>query len=347
MYHHNVISLDLAKRIIQISKVSPTGEIFFNKAVSPKKAKEIIANSKPCIVAMEGCGSFHHWGRFAQTYGHTVRGMPPKKVKPFVGKQKTDANDTIGIAVAVRQPNMTFCQVMTIEQQNLQAIQTSRRFLDKSLTQIGNHIHALLYEYGVKLNTGKKSLRLGMAQYASPEDETLPTIVKELLVTLQTQWQETEIQYKAIDKLLQQQVRQSEPCKRLIELEGVAQIGAAGLFCSLGDGRGFKNGRHASVYIGSTPKQYSSGGKTIMVGIDKKGGDKKLRSILYLGALSYISSLPSEPKTEKQRWLINLVRRAGVKRACIALVNKTIRTAWALLRSGESYTAVPLKSEAS
>jgi transposase len=347
MYHHNVISLDLAKRIIQISKVSPTGEIFFNKAVSPKKAKEIIANSKPCIVAMEGCGSFHHWGRFAQTYGHIVRGMPPKKVKPFVGKQKTDANDTIGIAVAVRQPNMTFCQVMTIEQQNLQAIQTSRRFLDKSLTQIGNHIHALLYEYGVKLNTGKKSLRLGMAQYASPEDETLPTIVKELLVTLQTQWQETELQYKVIDKLLQQQVTQSEPCKRLMQLEGVAKIGAAGLFCSLGDGQGFKNGRQASVYIGSTPKQHSSGGKTIMVGIDKKGGDKKLRSTLYLGALSYICALPSEPKTEKQRWLINLIRRAGVKRACIALVNKTIRTAWALLRSGESYTAVPLKSEAS
>lgn len=346
MYHHNVISLDLAKRVIQISKVSPTGEIFFNKAVSPKKAKEIIANSKPCIVAMEGCGSFHHWGRFAQAYDHIVRGMPPKKVKPFIGKQKTDANDTIGIAVAARQPNMTFCQVMTIEQQNLQALQTSRRFLDKSLTQIGNHIHALLYEYGVKLNTGKKSLRLGMADYISPNNETLPDIVKVLLGTLQIQWLETEKQYKVIDKLLQQQVAQSEPCKRLMKLEGVAKIGAAGLFCSLGNGQGFKNGRQASVYIGATPKQHSSGGKTVMVGIDKKGGDKKLRSILYLGALSYICALPSEPRTEKQRWLINLVRRAGVKRTCIALVNKTIRTAWALLRSGETYESAPLIVEA-
>jgi transposase len=345
MYKHNVISLDLAKRVIQISNVSPTGEIFFNKAVSPNKAKEIIANSKPCIVAMEGCGSFHYWGRFAQEHGHIVRGMPPKKVKPFVGKQKTDANDTIGITVAVRAPNMTFCQVMTLEQQNLQSIQSSRRFLDKSLTQIGNHIHALLYEYGIALNVGKKALRQGMTDYLSPTNETLPLIVKRLLGSLQEQWLETEKHYKATDKLLLQHVKQSEPCKRLMALEGVAEIGAAGLFCSLGNGKGFKNGRQAAVYIGATPKQHSSGGKTIMIGIDKKGGDKKLRSTLYLGALSYISKLPSEPKTEKQRWLINLLRRAGVKRTCIALVNKTIRTAWALLNSGGVYEPFPVSLE--
>jgi transposase len=83
-----------------------------------------------------------------------------------------------------------------------------------------------------------------------------------------------------------------------------------------------------------------------MVGIDKKGGDKKLRSVLYLGALSYISNLPGEPKTLKQRWLIDLVKRAGVKRTCIALVNKTIRAAWALLYSGESYQRLPLPTEA-
>ena len=301
-----------------------------------------MANSTPCIVAMEGCDSFHYWGRIAQKHGHLVRGMPPKKVKPFIGQQKTDANDAIGIAVAVRQPNMTFCQVMTVEQQNLQAMQTSRRLLDKSLTQIGNHIHALLYGYGFALGVGKKSLRQGVALFLAPENEALPKRVKTLLELLRTKWLETEKQLNAIDKLLRQQVTQSDPCQRLMALEGVAEIGAAGLFCSLGDGSGFNNGRHASVYIGVTPKQYSSGGKTILVGIDKKGGDKILRSVLYQGALSVISNLPAEPNTEKQRWLIALVRRAGVKRACIALVNKTIRTAWALLRSGETYQPRPL-----
>lgn len=120
-------------------------------------------------------------------------------------------------------------------------------------------------------------------------------------------------------------------------LEGVGEIGAAGLYASLGDGSGFKNGRQASAYIGVTPKQRSSGGKVVMVGIDSHSGDKSLRAILFLGALAAIAQLPSEPTTEKQRWLIALIKRAGVKKACIALVNKTIRTAWALLRYSQPY----------
>ena len=95
-----------------------------------------------------------------------------------------------------------------------------------------------------------------------------------------------------------------------------------------------------SIYV--TPRQHSSGGKTIMVGINKKGGNKELRAVLYQGALAVISRLPDEPTTAKQRWLIQLVHRVGVKRACIALVNKTVRTAWAMLSSGEAYCPQPL-----
>ncbi len=79
-----------------------------------------------------------------------------------------------------------------------------------------------------------------------------------------------------------------------------------------------------------------------MLGINKKGGNKELRAVLYQGALSVISRLPDEPQTVKQAWLIELVKRVGVKRACIALANKTVRTAWALLATGESYKPILL-----
>jgi len=125
-------------------------------------------------------------------------------------------------------------------------------------------------------------------------------------------------------------------------LEGVGEVGAALLYTSLGDGSEFKNGRHASVYVGVTPKQHSSGGKTFMVGIDKNGGNKELRSVLFMGALAFIGRLTGQPKTAKEAWLMNLVKRAGVKRACIALANKTVRTAWALLSTGEDYEPVML-----
>ena len=137
-------------------------------------------------------------------------------------------------------------------------------------------------------------------------------------------------------------VKQLEPCKRLMALEGIGEVCAAMLYASMGDGREFKNGRQASVYIGLTPKQYSSGGKIIMLGIDKRGGNKPLRAALYQEALSVISRLPSEPRTAKEAWLLKLVERVGVKRACIALANKTVRTAWALLATGKSYEPVLL-----
>ena len=115
------------------------------------------------------------------------------------------------------------------------------------------------------------------------------------------------------------------------------------LYANIGDGKEFKNGRGASACIGLTPQQHSSGGKTIMLGINKKGGNKELRAVLYQGALSVISRLPAEPQTVKQAWLIELVKRVGVKRACIALANKTVRTAWALLATGEPYKPVMLE----
>ncbi len=117
-------------------------------------------------------------------------------------------------------------------------------------------------------------------------------------------------------------------------------LGATGLISNISQTGHFKNGRCVSVYLGVTPKQFSSGGKTVMLGIDKFAGDKQLKSSLLLGALAYISYLPEEPSTLKQQWFLRLVARSGVKRACIALVNKNIRTAWAMLKSGSSYQPI-------
>lgn len=339
MHKRTVFSLDLAKRIIQVCKISKHGEVLFNKPMSPAKVRALLANSSPAIVAMEGCGSFHYWGRFAEQCGHEVRGMPPHKVKPYVSKQKTDPNDCIGIGVAATQLGMTFCPVKSLSQQSLQSVNTSRKFLDKSMTALGNHIRALCYEYGVTIAKGAKGLRVKAYELMETDDGQLPNVVKTLLSTLWAQYLELDKQLKSITRLIKEQVKQSEPCQRLMALEGVGEIGAAGLVCSLGDGRGFKSGRDASVYIGATPKQHSSGGKVTMVGIRKHGGDKTLRAVLYQGALSVISRLPEKAKTQKQQWLLDLVARAGIKRACIALVNKTIRTAWALLRYNSTYQA--------
>jgi len=342
MKKSNVIGIDLAKNVLQVCKVSQHGELTVNKAISPGKLKALLATSSPSIVAMEGCGSCHYWGRLAKEFGHEVRVINPKKVKAFLQGQKTDANDALAIAMAATQFGVRYSQIKSEEQQTLQTLETSRKFLDKELTALNNHIRAYLYEYGISMNKGRKSLRETVAIVLNALDTRLPVCLKDTLKLLWERYQLTLAQLKETKAAKAALVKQIEPCKRLLALESVGEVCAAMLYANIGDGRDFKNGRQASACIGVTPKQHSSGGKTHMMGIDKKGGNKELRAALYQGALSVISRLPDEAQTVKQAWLQELVKRVGVKRACIALANKTVRTAWALLATGESYQPVLL-----
>ena len=91
-----------------------------------------------------------------------------------------------------------------------------------------------------------------------------------------------------------------------------------------------------SAYLALTPKQYSSGGKTVLVGISRYVANKRLRVVLIQGARAYVHRL-KDPKTPKERWLWALIQRAGYGRAAVALANKNARTAWALLTQGASY----------
>jgi|GEM_PF-1208868 transposase len=128
----------------------------------------------PSIVVMEGCGTCHYWGRLALSFGHEVRIINPKKVKGFLQGQKTDANDALAIATAAMQASVKFSQVKSEEQQTLQTLETSRKFLDKELTALNNHIRAYLYEYGITMRRGRKSLRETIVLVLDHLDTRLP-----------------------------------------------------------------------------------------------------------------------------------------------------------------------------
>jgi transposase len=337
MQKSNVIGIDLAKNVIQVCLISKDGELISNKAMSPQRLKELLAKTKTAIVAMEGCSACHYWGRFAKQFSHDVRIISPRKVKAFLQGQKTDANDALAIAVAATQTGMVFSQLKSEAQQTLQSIESSRRLIDRQRVALENSIRAYVYEYGLTSAKGKKGFRELVLSILDNQIDGLPECLKPTLQLLYQQYCQTLECAASIEKQRNCLVAQSEPCKRLKALEGVGDVCATLLYINLGNGSEFKNGRQASAYVGVTPKQYSSGGKVSIKGIDKAGGNKELRAALYQGALAVVSALPDKPKTTKQLWLFELVQRAGVKRACIALANKTVRTAWALMNTGETY----------
>jgi transposase len=91
-----------------------------------------------------------------------------------------------------------------------------------------------------------------------------------------------------------------------------------------------------AAYLGLVPRQYSSAGKANIVGLSKKIGNRQLRAVLILGARAYTYRL-KHPKSAKDRWLIDLIERNGHNRAAIALANKNVRTAWAMVTQGKEY----------
>jgi transposase len=287
MLKSNIIGIDLAKNILQICHISKQGELISNKAVRRQKLKQILANQQPAVVAIEDCGSSHYWGRYAEQFGHDVRIISPKKVKGFLQDHKTDANDALAIANASLQIGLKTSKPKSEEQQTLQTLDTSRLFLSRSITALGNHLRAMLYEYGILSTVGVKGLTKAVLETLD-EANLLPECLRSTVNQLWVTYLHLKTELAQLIKTKNSLIRQLQPCKSLMDLEGVAKVCAGMLYSSIGDGKQFKSGRKASAFIGLTPKQHSSGGKVFMTGIDRAGGIKELRSALYQGALSYI-----------------------------------------------------------
>ena len=224
----------------------------------------------------------------------------------------------------------------TVEQQGIQAIQRSRELLVHDRTALSNHIRGLLMEFGVVIPQGFAALHRRIPEVLEDAENELPDLYRPTLNLLYGRLITIKDDIDVLNKQIAAIVKQNIACDRLTKLEGVGPISSVLLYATLGTGEAFANGRQFSAYLGLTPKQYSSGGKTVLIGISRYVANKRLRAVLIQGARAYVHRL-KDPKTPKERWLWALIQRAGYGRAAVALANKNARTAWALLTQGEEY----------
>lgn len=339
MFNNNVIAIDLAKSSFHVCNLNKNNKVTLDRSFTAKQLREWLIKQPPSVVAIEACGSAHHWARFVKQHGHTPLILPTKVVTPFRKGHKTDKNDALAIAIAAKQPKVKKVAVKTIEEQGLQSIARMRKHHSDAITATGNLLRGLVYEFGITIRKGPSALKREISIILEDADNLLPNAFRHQLANMYQFYLSIQAEFEVVEKEQLNLIKTNKACQILIALEGIGPVNALGLTLSLGErGESFKNGREASACIGVTPKQYSTGGIVTLGGIGKNRGNKLLRANLIQGALAVVRMLQKrEPKTQKEVWLKALMGRIGMRRAAVALANKNVRTAWALLHHDVEY----------
>jgi transposase len=330
------IGLDLAKSVLHVVCFDAKRQEVRKRMLRRGQVLEYFAQLEPCLVAMEACAGAHYWGREMEKLGHTVKLIPPQYVKPYVQGNKNDYNDARAIAEAATRPGMRFVGIKTVEQQDIQALHRLREQRVKERTALCNQMRALVAEYGIVMNKGVAVVRRGIPLLLEDAENGLSASFRALLARGYEQLVELERHIDHYTRQVEVHGRQNERTRRLQTLPGFGPIVASVFASAVGDGKAFRRGRDVSASLGLVPRQHSSGGKEVLLGISKRG-DKYLRSLLIHGARSVVRH--AQNKTDPlSRWVNTLRERRGINKAAVALANKLARMGWVLLRNETVYS---------
>ncbi len=330
-----VIGLDLAKSVFQLHIVDgETGEIQ-RRQIKRAKLTEFFAKCQRSLVAMEACGTAHHWARVISSLGHQVKLLPAQHVKAFLLPDKTDAMDAQAIWVAAQQPHIKPVPVKTERQQTCMALHGMRRQLMKMRIMQTNALRGMLAEFGIALPVGHNQL-LKTIQGELARAQQADQLSADLVLSVQEQLRRIVALQVDIDHLGQRllaMIREDRQMQAIQQIPGVGDLTASALVAAVGDFSTFKSGRQFASWVGLVPRQVGTGGKTQQLGISKRG-DTYLRTLLIAGARSVIA------RAERSSWITRLLERRHYNVVVVALANKMARTAWAILAKAAAFDQV-------
>jgi len=329
------IGVDLAKNVFQVHGVDATGAVVIRRQLRRGQMLAFFEKHPACLVGMEACATSHHWARELVKLGHEVKLMAPRYVKPYVKRNKNDKADAEAICEAVTRPTMRFVAIKTPEQQSVLMLHKTRQLFIRQQTTLINALRGHLAEFGIVAAVGRNGVERLLAVIAQGEDERVPEGARECLLALRHQLTMVRRQIVAADRRIGEAHRLNETSQRLEGIPGVGPLIATALVASVPDPHVFRSGRDLAAWIGLVPWQNSTGGKE-RLGRISKAGNRYLRSLLVVGALSVIRRAQQVGYTRRP-WLTKLLERRSTKIAAIALANKIARTAWAMMAHGTIY----------
>ena len=332
----SAIGIDLAKNVFQIHAVDEQGKKVLGRQVRRAQMLEFFANLPACLVGMEACGGAHFWARKLRALGHEVRLLAPQLVKPYVRGQKNDANDARAICEALQRPDMRFVAVKSVEQQALCHLHSSRRRLMKQRIMQSNAIRAMLAEHGLVLPQGMSALRQGVPELLEDASNELLGMSRLLIQQEMAGLAQLEQRIQALGHQIKTLAQASPECQRLQRLPGVGVLGASALVAEVDRAQQFEHCRQLPAAVGIVPRQHSSGGKSVLLGITKRG-DAYLRWLFIHGARSVIKAQLLTPVEQRDAWIHKMLQTKHANVVAVALAARTLRRAWAILRYGSDY----------
>jgi transposase len=333
------VGVDLAKRVIQVHAVDAAGRVVTAKALSRSAFMPWCAQLPPgTLIAMEACSGAHHWTRKLKAMGFDARMMAAHFAAPYrmQGKGgKNDANDAAAICEAASRPSMRFVPLKTPAQQAMLAIHRLREGYKEERTACINRIRGLLAEFGLVFAQTPEVLRRELSDVIEDATNDLPALVRMALREAHLHWLELECHMTWCDERIEAHVRTDEQAQVAVQLCGVGPVTASALVAAVGDFKQFRSAHQFSAWLGLVPRQNSSGGKTSLGQITKRGDDY-LRTLLIQGAKAAVFN--AKKRTDRiSAWLAGLVERIGWQKAVVAMANKNARILWAVLTKGTAY----------
>jgi transposase len=330
------IGIDLGKNSFHLIGMDKDGKILWRQKLARGQLEERLANRPPCLIGLEACAGAHHVGRRLAALGHEVRLIPAQYVKPFLKGHKNDYRDAEAIAEAVQRPTMRFVPLKSGEQLELQALHRVRSRLVGQRTAVINQIRGFLLEHGIAVRQGATRLRHALPTILAQRSDVLTPRLVHLLEDLCGDWRQLDTRIAAITSQIEELARQDASCQRLMGIPGVGPLVASAMVAAIGNGAAFTRGRDFGAWLGLVPKQISTGDRTILAGLSKRG-NRYLRQLFVQGARAVLQRQGSWTRHSFGRWLTAAATRLHGNVLAAALANKLARIAWGVLYRARDY----------
>jgi transposase len=331
-----VVGIDIGKTSFHVIGLDRRGAVVLRQRWSRGQVAARFATMPPCLVGMEACVGAHHLSRKLRALGHDARLMPAKYVRPYSKGQKNDFRDAEAIAEAVQRPTMKFVATKTAEQLDLQALHRVRERLVSQRTGIINQIRAFLLERGIAMRQGRLFLRGELPKIlASPSDVLSPRMTR-MIEDLAADWRRLDERIERLSSEIALLAHNDVGCERLMSVPGIGPVISSAMVAAIGNGDAFSKGRDFAAWLGLVPRQMSTGDRTILGSISKRG-NRYLRTLFVQAAWVVLIRQKNWERHGLKPWIEAARKRLHHNVLAIALANKLARIAWSVLARGRGF----------